>query len=71
VLDRRRQAGTRIVLEQQGDLETALRLFREDTLMAKREARRKRHFLTPGERRKLKAINARKRLARARKRVKR
>jgi ribosomal protein S21 len=66
VLDKRRQAGTRMVLDGPNDLELALRLFRDDTLMAKSEARRKRYFVAPAERRKLKAINARKRVARAR-----
>jgi ribosomal protein S21 len=53
-------------LDGPNDLEFALRLFRDDSLMAKSEARRKRYFVPPAARRKLKAINARKRAARAR-----
>lgn len=66
MIDKRREVGTRIVLDDQGDFEFALRLFRMDNLMAKGEARRKRNFIPPSARRKLKAINARKRAARAR-----
>lgn len=66
MIDKRREVGTRIVLDSPDDFEFALRLFRADNLMAKGEARRKRHFVPPSARRKLKAINARKRAARAR-----
>ncbi|TMC12307.1 MAG: 30S ribosomal protein S21 [Chloroflexi bacterium] len=55
-----------MVLENQGELELALRLFRDDSLMAKNEARRKKYFVAPSARRKLKSIAARKRSARAR-----
>jgi ribosomal protein S21 len=55
-----------MVLEGPHDLELALKLFRDDSLMAKSEARRKKYFIPPAERRKLKAINARKRAVRAR-----
>ena len=55
-----------MVLDGPEEFELALRLFRDDTLAAKREARRKRHFVPPSERRKLKSITARKRLSRAR-----
>jgi ribosomal protein S21 len=48
------------------DLELALRLFRDDSLMATREVRCKQHFVAPSARRKMKAIAARKRAARAR-----
>lgn len=68
MLDKRRQAGTRMELSGPDEFELALRLFRDDTLSTKREARRKRHFVPPSERRKLKSITARKRLTRARKR---
>lgn len=54
-----------MVLEGPQDLELALRLFRDDTMAAKREAKRRRHFIPPSERRKLKAITARKRLSRS------
>ena len=37
MLDKRRQAGTRMVLDGPDQLELALRLFRDDSLMAKRE----------------------------------
>lgn len=47
------------------EFEFALKLFRADSLMAKGEARRKRHFVAPSARRKLKAADARKRAARA------
>jgi ribosomal protein S21 len=47
------------------DLEQALRLFRDDTQATKREARRKRHFVPPSERRKLKQMAARKRSKRS------
>jgi len=57
-----------MVLDGPEEFELALRLFRTDTLAAKQEARRKRHFLPPGERRKVKRMAARKRAARARKR---
>lgn len=66
MIDKRRQAGTRMVLEGPEDMELALRLFRGDSLMAKSEARRKKYFVAPSARRKLKALNARKRAARAR-----
>jgi ribosomal protein S21 len=55
-----------MVLASPDEFELALRLFREDSLMAKREARRKRFFMTPGESRKLKQRQARKRAARNR-----
>jgi hypothetical protein len=44
----------------------ALRLFRDDTLMAKREARRKKYFVAPSARRKMKAVAARRGASRAR-----
>jgi ribosomal protein S21 len=47
------------------DLELALRLFRDDSLMATREVRRKQYFVAPSARRKMEAIAARKRAARA------
>lgn len=47
------------------DLEFALRLFRDDSLMAKAEARRKSYFVAPSARRRIKSIAARKRAARA------
>ncbi len=65
MLDKHRQAGTKMVLEGPEDLELALRLFRDDSLMAKGEARRKKYFVAPSARRKLKSIAARKRAARA------
>jgi ribosomal protein S21 len=67
VIDKGREVGTKMVLEGPEDLEFALKLFRADSMMAKGEARRKRAFVPPSARRKLKAINARKRAARARK----
>ena len=66
MIDKNREVGTRIALEAPDDLEFALKLFRADSLMAKGEARRKRAFMPPSERRKLKAANARRRAARAR-----
>ncbi len=60
-MDKRRQAGTKLTLDGPEDLELALRLFRDDSLMAKRESRRKQYFVAPSERRKLKSIAARKR----------
>jgi ribosomal protein S21 len=66
VLDKRRQAGTRMVLDSPDDLEFALRLFRDDSLMAKSEARRKSYFVPPSARRRIKSIAARKRAARTR-----
>jgi ribosomal protein S21 len=66
LLDKHRQAGTRMVLDGPEDMELALRLFRDDSLMAKREARRKQYFVAPSARRKMKAVAARKRAARAR-----
>jgi len=66
MIDKRREVGTRMELDGPDEFEFALKLFRADSLMAKGEARRKRHFVAPSERRKLKAINARKRAARAR-----
>ena len=66
MLDKRRQAGTRMVLAGPEELEFALRLFRDDSLMAKSEARRKKYFVPPSARRKIKSIAARKRAARAR-----
>jgi ribosomal protein S21 len=65
LIDKRREAGTKIVLDGADEFEFALKLFRADTLMAKGEARRRRHFVAPSARRKLKAANARKRAARA------
>ncbi len=65
-MDKRREVGTKIVLDAADDFEFALKLFRADSLMAKAEARRRRHFVAPSARRKLKAANARKRAARAR-----
>ena len=47
-------------------LELALRLFRDDSLMAKREARRRKYFVAPSARRKIKSIAARKRATRNR-----
>ena len=64
MLDKRRQPGTKMVLDGPEDFELALRLFRDDTLAAKREAKRRRHFVPPSEKRKLKAITARKRASR-------
>ncbi|HVD02086.1 MAG TPA: 30S ribosomal protein S21 [Candidatus Dormibacteraeota bacterium] len=66
MLDKHRQAGTRMVLSGPEELEFALRLFRDDSLMAKSEARRKKYFVPPSARRKIKSIAARKRAARAR-----
>jgi ribosomal protein S21 len=65
LLDKRREVGTTIRLEAEDEIELALKLFRADGLMAKGEARRKRHFVGPSARRKLKAANARRRAARA------
>jgi ribosomal protein S21 len=65
-MDKRREVGTRIVLDASDDFELALRLFRADSMMAKSEARRRRHFVAPSAKRKLKEANARKRAARAR-----
>jgi ribosomal protein S21 len=59
LLDKRRHVGTKLVLDGPEDLETALRLFRADSLMAKREARRRKYFVAPSARRKLKSITAR------------
>ena len=53
-----------MVLDTQDDLEFALRLFRDDSLMAKSEARRKSYFVPPSARRRIKSIAARKRAAR-------
>jgi ribosomal protein S21 len=64
-VDKRREVGTRIVLDGQDEFEFALKLFRADSLMAKGEARRRRHYVPPSARRKLKAANARKRASRA------
>jgi ribosomal protein S21 len=55
-----------MVLAGPEELEFALRLFRDDSLMAKSEARRKKYFVPPSARRKIKSIAARKRAARAR-----
>ena len=55
-----------MVLDGPEEFELALRLFRDDSLVAKREAKRRRHFVPPSEKRKLKAIAARKRTSRAR-----
>jgi len=66
LLDKRRQAGTRMLLDGPEELELALRLLRDDSLMAKRESRRKRYFVAPSARRKIKSIAARTRAARAR-----
>ncbi len=66
MLDKHRQAGSRMVLDGPEELELALRLFRDDTLMAKREARRKQYFVAPSARRKIKSIAARRRASRAR-----
>ncbi len=66
MLDKRRQAGTRMLLDGPEELELALRLLRDDSLMAKRESRRKRYFVGPSARRKIKSIAARTRAARAR-----
>jgi ribosomal protein S21 len=55
-----------MVLDGPEQLELALRLFRDDSLMAKREARRRKYFVAPSARRKIKAIAARKRAARNR-----
>ena len=65
MIDKRREVGSRIVVDG-GGFELALKLFRADSLMAKGEARRKRHYIPPSARRKLKAADARKRTARAR-----
>lgn len=64
-MDKHREVGTKIELDSADEFEFALKLFRADSLMAKGEARRKRHFVPPSARRKLKAANARKRAARA------
>ena len=53
-----------MVLAGPEELEFALRLFRDDSLMAKSEARRKKYFVPPSARRKIKSIAARKRAAR-------
>ncbi len=66
MIDKGHEVGSRIVLGGSEDFEFALKLFRADSLMAKGEARRKRHFIPPSARRKLKAKIARKRAARAR-----
>jgi ribosomal protein S21 len=66
LLDKHRQAGSRMVLDGPEELELALRLFRDDTLMAKREARRKQYFVAPSARRKIKSLAARRRASRAR-----
>lgn len=66
LLDKNRDAGTKMVLGGPQDFEFALRLFRADSLMAKGEARRKAYFIAPSAHRKIKAIAARKRAARAR-----
>jgi ribosomal protein S21 len=55
-----------MVLDGPEQLELALRLFRDDSLMAKREARRRKYFVPPSARRKIKSIAARKRAARNR-----
>lgn len=68
MIDKRRTPGTRMVLDGPQEFELALRLFRDDTLATKREAKRKRHFVPPSERRKLKAILARKRASRSKRR---
>ena len=68
MINKRRQPGTTMVLDGPEEFELALRLFRDDTLAVKREAKRKRHFLPPSQRRKLKAIAARKRASRAKRR---
>ena len=65
MIDKRREPGTTMVIDGPEEFEFALKLFRADSLMAKGEARRKRHFVPPSARRKLKAANARKRAARA------
>ena len=65
MIDKHREVGSRIVVDG-GGFELALKLFRADSLMAKGEARRKRHYIPPSARRKLKAADARKRTARAR-----
>jgi hypothetical protein len=44
-----------MVLDSPEELELALRLFRDDTLMAKLEARRKKYFVAPSARRKIKS----------------
>ncbi len=66
MLDKYRQPGTRMVLEGPHEMEFALKLFRADSMMAKSEARRKKYFVAPSARRKLKAVMARNRAARAR-----
>jgi ribosomal protein S21 len=66
LLDKHRQAGSRMVLDGPEELELALRLFRDDTLMAKREARRKQYFVAPSARRKIKSMAACRRASRAR-----
>jgi ribosomal protein S21 len=65
LIDKRREVGTTIRLGAEDELELALKLFRADGLMAKGEARRKRQFIGPSARRKLKAATARRRAARA------
>lgn len=55
-----------MVLDGPDQLELALRLFRDDSLMAKREARRRKYFVAPSARRKIKSIAARKRATRNR-----
>ena len=65
MVDKRRERGTRMVLDGPHEFELALRLFRDDSLMVKAEAKRKRHFVGPSARRRLKGIAARQRAARA------
>ena len=60
------QAGTGTVLDGPEQLELALHLFREDSLIAKREARRRKYFVAPSASRKIKSIAARKRATRNR-----
>jgi ribosomal protein S21 len=55
-----------MVLDGPEELELALHLFRDDTLMAKREAKRKQYFVAPSKRRKIESLAARRRAARAR-----
>ncbi len=47
-----------MLLDGPEELELALRLLRDDSLMAKRESRRKRYFVAPSARRKIKSIAA-------------
>jgi ribosomal protein S21 len=58
-----RQSSLKFLLHE--DLELELRHFRDESLMAKSEVRRKQYFVAPSARRKMKAIAARKRAARA------